>query len=477
MAHTILELDVMRFGTKENIIIYVDGVQAEEKEFTVQIRQEAREKTTKRCKESVDELQRRIDNNLKYMQDEGWNIQRRETEADVVIARDCRSDDIVVSADSDMLAYPSVSTLWRPISKNLILIYKISDICEVLDVSRIQLTALAVASNNDYGKNIYSLGPATNFSIIKTIKKQDVRQTVNAYLENSKVVLKNTDNRTLELALRVFVDLQQTPVSDPRPLSGVSSYSELYKRLKDLCAMYQENKDFRAQLQPSTRKDQIIRLRSSQSFIRYRTVESPAMLKPGLGSRLPQPPSPQPSSAQPQQPAPNLQDNPPTTLPSQESNGHPPLPRTQLPRNHHRYSFKTRTGATNPPPPVKMKLYKFKPYKEPEAKDELEPSSDEPKPKPKPKFKTLSDSSAATRKLAITRLLQYQHPTSTLNVGTLSANLRRALPNDGTVQQEVALCIRNAVREAARIKRQGQRVTWRSKRRYLLSKTTSRSTN
>ncbi|KAI7831143.1 hypothetical protein BC939DRAFT_221112 [Gamsiella multidivaricata] len=184
------------------------------------------------------------------------------------------------------------------------------------------------------------------------------------------------------------------------------------------------------------------------------------MLKPGLGSRLPQLPSPQPSSAQPEQPAPNLQDNPPNTLPSQKSNGRPPLPRTQFPRNRHRYSFKTRTGATNPPPPFKMKLYKFKPYKEPEAKDELEPSSDESKPKPKPKtkLKTLSDSSAATRKLAITRLLQYQHPTSTLNVGTLSANLRRALPNDGTVQQEVALCIRNAVREAARIRRQGQRV-------------------
>ncbi|KAI7820180.1 hypothetical protein BC939DRAFT_241313 [Gamsiella multidivaricata] len=134
VAHTILELNVMRFGTKENIVIYVDGVQAEEKEFTAQIHREAREKTTKRCKESVDELQRRTDNNLKvrkrhfadawtslassfywslplrdasvkYMQDEGWNIQRCETEANVVIARDCRPDDIVVSADSDMLAY------------------------------------------------------------------------------------------------------------------------------------------------------------------------------------------------------------------------------------------------------------------------------------------------------------------------------------------------------------------------------------
>ncbi|KAI7826005.1 hypothetical protein BC939DRAFT_447508 [Gamsiella multidivaricata] len=176
VAHTILELDVMRFGTKENIIIYVDGVQAEVKEFTAQIRQEAREKTTKRCKESVDELQRRIDNNLKVRKRhfaDAWTSLASSFYWSLPI-RDAfvKSDDIVVSADSDMLAYPSVSTLWRPISKNLILIYKISDICEVLGVSRIQLTALAVASNNDYGKNIYSLGPATNFSIIKTIKKQ-----------------------------------------------------------------------------------------------------------------------------------------------------------------------------------------------------------------------------------------------------------------------------------------------------------------
>ncbi|KAI7831142.1 hypothetical protein BC939DRAFT_437710 [Gamsiella multidivaricata] len=120
VVHTILELDVMRFGTKENIIIYVDGVQAEEKGFTAQIRQEAREKTTKRCKESVDELQRRIDNNLK--------VRKRHF--------------------ADAWTSLASSFYW------------------------IQLTALAVASNNDYGKNIYSLGPATNFSIIKTIKKQ-----------------------------------------------------------------------------------------------------------------------------------------------------------------------------------------------------------------------------------------------------------------------------------------------------------------
>ncbi|KAF9344736.1 hypothetical protein BGX26_003973 [Mortierella sp. AD094] len=447
MAHTILEQDVMRFGTKENVIIYVDGVQAKEKEFTSQIRQDAREKATKRCEKSLDELQRRIDNNLKvrkrhftdawtglassfywslpirdafvkYMQDKGWNIQRCETEADIAIARDCGSDDIVVSADSNMLAYPSVSTLWRPISKNLILIYNISDICEDLSVSRIQLTALAVASNNDYGKNIHSLGPATNFSIIKKIKKQDVRKTVYAYLEDSKVVLKNMDSRTFELALRVLVDLQLTPVSDPHPLSSLSSYNELYKRLKDLRAIYQENKDSRVQLQPSARKDQIIRLRSSQSFIRYKTVESPAMLKLGLGSRLPHPPSPQPSSPQPLQLDPNPQDDPMTSLPSQELDGHPTLPRTRTPRNRHRYSFKTRRGATNPPPLDKMKLYKFKPYKERmnTAEDSTDDDKTESKVKVKPTLKTLEGSTASTRKLKITRLMTYQHPTSSLDV-------------------------------------------------------------
>lgn len=43
----------------------------------------------------------------------------------------------------------------------------------------------------------------------------------------------------------------------------------------------------------STHKDRIIRLHSSRSSNRYRTVESPAMLNPGPSSRLPPPPSPQ----------------------------------------------------------------------------------------------------------------------------------------------------------------------------------------
>ncbi|KAF9536987.1 hypothetical protein EC957_009129 [Mortierella hygrophila] len=101
-----------------------------------------------------------------YMRHRGWTVDVCETEADLAMAQDAQPDDIV-SKDSDMMAYQSVKTLWRPVSNNLILAYKLPDVLATLGITRTQLTALAVVSRNDYHKNIYSLGPAANFSIIK----------------------------------------------------------------------------------------------------------------------------------------------------------------------------------------------------------------------------------------------------------------------------------------------------------------------
>lgn len=103
-----------------------------------------------------------------------------------------------------------------------------------------------------------------------------------------------------------------------------------------------------------------------------------------------------------------------------------------------------------------MKQLVYRPYKEPDPK----PEKPEPKPKPKPKPKTLSTSMAvaATDKQAITRMLAYQHPTSSLNMGTLSANVKRALPDEHDLQQQVIAVSRKASNEAARIKREGQRL-------------------
>ncbi|KAG0057380.1 hypothetical protein BGZ83_010839 [Gryganskiella cystojenkinii] len=485
-AHLTLEKDVAQFGTKENSVIYVDGPQAVEKEHTAKIRLEALEKAVDRCEKSLGVLQERINESMKvrkkhftdvktslastfywsltmresfveYMTRAGWKVQTCATEADVAIARDCQPGDIVVSADSDMLAYSSISVLWRPVSRSLIFVYNILDICQILGMSRIQLTALAVVSNNDSGKNIFSLGPATNFSIIKSIEKPDVRETVKAYLEDSRVVSKNTDNKTFEYSLRVFVDLQQTPVSTPRRLSCILSHGELYERFKGLQVLYQKKKDSDAQQQPSTGKDQIIRLRSPQSFIRYRTVESPAMPRPGPGSRLSEPSSPQP----PQQLAKNPLDVSVATSPPQESTDHAPLQRARTPRNRHRYSFKTRKGEMARPPPEKMKQHVFKPFKEKTDNSEESSDLDEtiPKAKIKPKLKTLrtSTTSNKTRKLAITHHLAYHHPTSSLDVGTLQANVGRIAAISPILRSQIVQCLRDAVRDAASTKRRGQR--------------------
>jgi hypothetical protein len=70
----------------------------------------------------------------------------------------------------------------------------------------------------------------------------DPRSIVSAYLANHQVLSKNTDNQTFELALRVFVDLEQTPVDYD---AGSLSNNELRERFADLCARHEQLKKSR----------------------------------------------------------------------------------------------------------------------------------------------------------------------------------------------------------------------------------------
>jgi len=110
-----------------------------------------------------------------------------------------------------------------------------------------------------------------------------------------------------------------------------------------------------------------------------------------------------------------------------------------------------------------MKLYKFKPYKErtDTAEDVTNNESTQSKVKAKPTLKTLEGSSASSRKLSIMRLMAYQHPTSSLGVGTLWANTGRAVRNDPNLQGQVVQCVRDAICDAASTKCKGQRVIGR----------------
>ncbi|ORZ23841.1 hypothetical protein BCR41DRAFT_420389 [Lobosporangium transversale] len=82
-----------------------------------------------------------------YVDSNGWTVVRSLTEPELQIARKCQEGDIVVTTDSDLLAYKSVKTIWRTISSYNILEYDLDDILKHLEPSRAQLTALGVDSS------------------------------------------------------------------------------------------------------------------------------------------------------------------------------------------------------------------------------------------------------------------------------------------------------------------------------------------
>ncbi|KAF9920273.1 hypothetical protein BGZ67_001388, partial [Mortierella alpina] len=110
-----------------------------------------------------------------------------------------------------------------------------------------------------------------------------------------------------------------------------------------------------------------------------------------------------------------------------------------------------------------MKQNVFKPYKE--NTDTLgEPSDPEtpPKIKIKPVLKTLTSRSSSKRlKLAIKRQMAYHHPVSSLDVGTLHANVGRVAGDDSALRSQTIQCVQEAVSDASRIKRRAQRILGR----------------
>ncbi|KAF9357624.1 hypothetical protein BGX26_003415 [Mortierella sp. AD094] len=235
VAHAIVLKEVSKLGTCANSTLYLDGGPSNEKRETQIRREEAREKALYQAKEAISELQlkvekktragkqmfRNIEKNLrkayywpsearvgfaKFMRELGWDVRECGLEADVVIARDCRPGDIVISRDSDMLVYENIHKIWRPISGGRFLQYDLPGVLATLGINRIQLTALGIVSSNDYNRNIPTLGGATNFSILKSLDGTDVPTIVQNYLSHDQVFRKNVKQESFANSLRVFVN-------------------------------------------------------------------------------------------------------------------------------------------------------------------------------------------------------------------------------------------------------------------------------
>ncbi|KAF9106582.1 hypothetical protein BGX30_008814, partial [Mortierella sp. GBA39] len=151
---------------------------------------------------------------------------------------------------------------------------------------------------------------------------------------------------------------------------------------------------------------------------------------------------------------PSQQTSSPTSNPN--ADGHPPLTRTRIPRNRGRFSFKERTRKIvhDPPPKAKqfvLKFYKERPESNPAAAKKSKPRVD------KGPSELQKKSLAEMDKNGLMQSLSWHHPTSSLEIGTMRANVGRVVM-DEKIQQDVIDCLQEAPRLAAGVKREAQRL-------------------
>ncbi|KAF8945367.1 hypothetical protein BGZ46_006024, partial [Entomortierella lignicola] len=134
VANLTIERELLKYGDKANVIIYVDGSQCLEKSFTYMARSASRGKALEIARTNISELRRRVEEQRRvkkgmflktrknirkgfywtsgnrlsfvdFMRSEGWDVRECEFEADVAIAADYMPNDVVITRDADFLAY------------------------------------------------------------------------------------------------------------------------------------------------------------------------------------------------------------------------------------------------------------------------------------------------------------------------------------------------------------------------------------
>ncbi|KAG0251280.1 hypothetical protein BGZ95_006948, partial [Linnemannia exigua] len=302
-AHKLVLKCIEQLGRREDSVLYFDGNLAKEKLEMHQQRRSAREKALKDANKEVDEFDGRVRNGLKirkqhfiniykslskafewdpearesliaYLEQEGWSV------ADVKIAEDSKKGDLVISGDSDLAIHPNVTMIWRPVSGGRFLEYKMEDVLEALGgISRTQLTALGIVSHNDYNKNVYGVGCASNFNIIKPLSGMDVPGMVADYLADSQVILKNRDKLNFDNSIKVFARGQHETMSRSERDPEALTIDQIKIKFYNVQQRYEQRKRDDAEARNSAKSalpgDRVYRHKAGQQFNRYRVIDQP----------------------------------------------------------------------------------------------------------------------------------------------------------------------------------------------------------
>lgn len=309
-AHSILENEIRHLSDQSQLVLYIDGGPAQEKLDTHIRRKAARHQALQRADDALINLAHRIASNQRvrksyfskinknlnqgfywnlehrlsfnsYMRGKGWTVIVCNTEADIAIATDYQPGDIAVSSDSDFLIYTSIETLYRPTGRGQrrrYLLYDKASVLATLCLTPKQMLLLGIVSRNDYGRNIATLGIATNHKLVKAIPDQegmkgsfhiefensrsgcvfsfsdlclcvcpiytiDVASMVQLYLQNELVHRKNTELVTFSNAIQVYCSLtQELDTSSQDPQEHTIDYSLLRDKLDHLSKLLAQHK-------------------------------------------------------------------------------------------------------------------------------------------------------------------------------------------------------------------------------------------
>ncbi|GAB5587405.1 hypothetical protein Unana1_02305 [Umbelopsis nana] len=141
---------------------------------------------------------------VKTARQEGWNIILCQGEADVHIGGlHLDESATVISGDSDLLFYPSVHNVLRPMETGSFHSYKESNILALLKLTALPWTCVGIVSGNDYDNNIIGFGITTNHKLISEIQGNKIEDIVSKYLKVDGVVENNEYRFTFSTA-RVF---------------------------------------------------------------------------------------------------------------------------------------------------------------------------------------------------------------------------------------------------------------------------------
>ncbi|GJJ77592.1 hypothetical protein EMPS_09951 [Entomortierella parvispora] len=316
----------------------------------------------------------------------GWSVIQCPSEADIQIALNCRTEDIVVSGDSDSLVHlSSITTIWRPLARGGYLEYDVPKLLIHLQLTRAGLTALGVVCRNDYSCNLKQMGIVTNYEVLQSLRDKDppldVNELIRAYLTHPEVIIKDPGNSYFDSALKVFA--RQEFTFWDQTLLPQACYEDTMNQPRSSPSLTEIT----------------ARLRSLQSQLK--TVRSE-----GSSSNLPVAHT---GDIEYKFNRYNTVDSQPAISPSPHASG-------RKYKYRQRYAIKTRSRIIEHDPPDVLKQYTLKPWTEPPPRPVLPTTtkSSESVTKDPPNFRTMD-------KMRLVKELQRQHPLRVMDTARLAA--------------------------------------------------------